>query len=174
MKRVRRMRALSGGGLPLVGLATTWASFDWTMSLQPDWSSTIFGLYFFAGAFLGAIALVSVLLRAAHAGSPPLSPVTPDHRQALGRLLFAMVAFWAYMAFSQLLVYWIADLPDEVTFYSARVRGTWTAIAALLVVGHFVVPFFALLSRRWKRRDELSRGRSVHGSSSCISSTSTG
>jgi hypothetical protein len=151
MRLVRRMRALSGGGLPLVGLATSWASFDWTMSLQPEWYSTIFGLYFFAGAFVGAIALVSVMMNVSRrCGASPL-PMTADHAQALGRLLFAMVVFWAYMAFSQLLIYWIADVPAEVTFYARRMNGSWTAVTYVLVFGNFIVPFFALLNRRWKR-----------------------
>jgi NADH:ubiquinone oxidoreductase subunit 6 (subunit J) len=145
------MRALSGGGLPLVGLATTWASFDWTMSLQPEWYSTVFGLYFFAGAFVGAIALVSVMMNVSRLWGPSPLPMTPDHAQALGRLLFAMVIFWAYMAFSQLLIYWIADIPKEVTFYARRMTGSWTAVTYVLVFGNFVVPFFALLNRRWKR-----------------------
>jgi hypothetical protein len=146
---VHKMRALSGGGLPVVALALTWASFDWTMSLQPDWYSTIFGLYIFAGAFVGAIALVAMMLNLSRLRAGTLA--TPDHAQALGRVLFAMVIFWAYMAFSQLLIYWISDIPDEVTFFALRTQGTWTAIACLLVGGHFVAPFFLLLSRRWKR-----------------------
>ena len=94
------------------------------MSLRPDWYSTIFGFYFFAGAFVGAVALVCVMLRltrlrAAAAREPTCRP---DHAQALGRVLFAMVVFWAYIAFSQLLVYWIGDIPDEVSFFGARTR----------------------------------------------------
>jgi hypothetical protein len=149
MRLVHRMRALSGGGLPLVALTLTWASFDWTMSLQPEWSSTIFGLYFFAGAFVGAIALVTVMTNLARLR--PGARITPDHSQALGRLLFAMIVFWAYMAFSQLLIYWIGDLPDEVPFYGLRINGTWTDVTYLLACGHLVVPFFALLNRHWKR-----------------------
>ncbi len=147
---VHRMRGLSGGALPLVGLTLTWASFDWTMSLQPSWSSTIFGMYFFAGSFVGAIAVVCVML---HASRPRRaeSPVTGDHAQALGRVLFAMVIFWAYMAFSQLLIYWIGNIPEEVTFYRARTTGSWTAITYVLVLGNFVAPFFALLNRHLKR-----------------------
>jgi hypothetical protein len=153
---VDRMRRLSGGAMPLVALAITWASFDWTMSLEPDWSSTIFGLYFFAGAFLGAIALVAILMHAAstRAGRGATVPVRPDHTHAVGRLLFAMVIFWAYMAFSQLLIYWIADLPDEATFYLLRSTGSWMAVAWLLVVGHFAAPFLVLLSRPFKRRSD--------------------
>jgi hypothetical protein len=152
MRLVHRMRALGGGGLPLVALTLTWASFDWLMSLQPRWSSTIFGLYVFAGAFTGAVALVAIMMALVHLHRGV--PITPDHAQAVGRLLFAMIIFWAYMAFSQLLIYWIADLPHEVTFYGVRTAGTWTPIAYLLACGHLVVPFFLLLNRHWKRRTD--------------------
>jgi hypothetical protein len=146
---VMRMRRVSGGALPLVALTITWASFDWTMSLEPQWYSTIFGLYWFAGAFVGAIALAAIMLHASRARGVP---VTGGHSQALGRVLFAMVAFWAYMAFSQLLIQWSADIPAEVTFYRRRSTGSWAAVSAALVGGHFVAPFFLLLNRRWKRR----------------------
>jgi hypothetical protein len=152
--RVRRLRRLSGGALPLVGLTLTWASFDWTMSLEPEWSSTIFGLYFFAGSFAAAVGLVAVMLHGSRLLSTPRLRVTPDHAHALGRVLFAMVCFWAYMAFSQLLIQWIGNLPDEVGFYLRRWRGSWTAVTILLGVGHFVAPFFLLLNRRLKRRTE--------------------
>jgi len=148
---VHRMRALSGGGLPLVGLTLTWASFDWTMSLEPDWWSTIFGLYYFSGAFVGAIALVCILMHLSRLRPVSGVRVTPDHAQALGRVLFAMIIFWAYMAFSQLLIYWIGNIPDEVSYYSRRTTGTWSDITYLLVCGTLVGPFFALLNRHWKR-----------------------
>jgi hypothetical protein len=150
VRLVHRMRALSGGGLPIVALVLTWASFDWTMSLEPEWSSTIFGLYTFAGGFVGAISLVSVMVNVSRL-RPTAPPVTGDHAQALGRLLFAMIIFWAYMAFSQLLIYWIGDIPEEVSYYRLRASGTWRAATFLLVLGHFAGPFFALLNRRWKR-----------------------
>jgi hypothetical protein len=145
------MRRLSGGALPLVSLATTWAAFDWTMSLEPDWSSTIYGLYVFAGSFVAALSLVAVMLGWARQGRIAPAPATPDHAQALGRVLFAMIIFWAYMAFSQLLIYWIGDIPQEVRYYGLRTAGSWRAITILLVFGHFVVPFFLLLNRSWKR-----------------------
>ncbi len=155
---VRRMRRLSGGGLPLVALALTWASFDWSMSLQPDWYSTMFGFYFFAGSYVGAIALACVMLPLARlkrpAGSRASAP-SPDHAQALGRLLFAMVVFWAYISFGQLLVYWIGDIPDEVSYFVRRTTGTWTAVTYVIVFGHFVVPFFVLLNRRLKRHPDV-------------------
>src|SRR6185437_14085546 len=109
---------------------------------------------YFAGSFVGAIALVAVMLHLSRRRRGPSARVTPDHAQALGRVLFAMIIFWAYMAFSQLLIYWIADIPDEVSFFGLRTTGTWTAITYLLVCGMFVVPFFALLNRTSKRRTE--------------------
>ena len=141
---------LERGSLLVVALALTWASFDWTMSLTPAWTSTIYGLYWFAGAFVGAIALVCVLMHAGRS-TPGLDRVTGDHALAIGRLLFAMTCFWAYMAFSQLLIVWIADLPEEVPFYIARTTGSWSVVTYGLVFGHFVLPFFALLNRRAKR-----------------------
>lgn len=149
---VRRMRALSGGGLPVIALVLTWASFDWTMSLEPAWYSTIFGLYYFAGAFVGAIGLVCFLLHLSRLRASIGPRVTADHAQALGRVLFAMVCFWAYQAFSQLLIYWIGDIPQEIAFYTFRTTGSWWAITYLLVFGHFVLPFFVLINR-WFKRD---------------------
>ncbi len=149
---VHRMRVVGGGGLPVVALVLTWAAFDWTMSLEPEWWSTIHGLYTFAGAFVGAIALVGVMVAILARSEPQVAArVTPDHAQALGRLLFAMTIFWAYMAFSQLLIYWIGDLPQEISFYATRAAGSWAAVDYVLVFGHFFIPFFVLLNRRWKR-----------------------
>ncbi|HEX3771046.1 MAG TPA: hypothetical protein VHV30_09290 [Polyangiaceae bacterium] len=167
---VRGMRRLGGGGIPVVGLVLSFASFDWSMSLQPDWSSTMFGIYFFAGAFVGAIALACVLastIPLAGPGRPDASSTpgerlerrstngslpSPDHAQALGRLLFAMVIFWAYVSFGQLIVYWMGDEPEEVSFFLRRTTGSWAAVTWVLVFGHFVLPFFGLLNRPLKRR----------------------
>jgi hypothetical protein len=154
---VQRMRRLGGGGLPLVGLVLSWASFDWSMSLQPEWSSTMFGVYFFAGAFVGAIALACVVTSLARVDGPDGPLPTPDHAQALGRLLFAMTIFWAYVSFGQLIVYWMGDVPDEVSFFLRRTTGSWTVVTYGLVFGHFVLPFFVLLNRRLKRRMGLLR-----------------
>lgn len=151
---VRRMRRLGGAGLPLVGLTLTWASFDWSMSLQPDWSSTIFGFYFFAGSYVAAIALACVMLRVTRPRGSSVVRLSPDQSQALGRLLFAMIVFWAYISYGQLVVYWMGDIPEEVTYFLRRTTGSWTALTYLLVFGHFVVPFFVLLNRRLKRHPD--------------------
>jgi hypothetical protein len=148
---VRRMRQLSGAGFPLLGLTLTWASFDWSMSLQPDWYSTMFGFYFFSGSYVGAIALACVMLRLSAPRGVVPGLLTPDHAHALGRVLFAMIIFWAYISFGQLLIYWIGDIPDEVSYFRKRTAGSWTAVTYVIVFGHFVLPFFVLLNRRLKR-----------------------
>jgi hypothetical protein len=146
-----RQRRLSAGGLPFVALALTFAAFDWQMSLDLRLSSTIFGLYYFAGSFLAALAVIVLALLAARAEGLPGALMNANHWHSLGKYLLAFVAFWAYMAFSQFLLIWIANLPEEVPWYLARNRGAWAPLGVFLVVFHFLVPFFALLSRDLKR-----------------------
>ena len=148
---VLRMRRLGAGAMPLVALLFTWASFDWTMSLERQAASTIFGLYFFAGAFVGAIALVTLIMLLSRRAGEVRAGVTIEHVHAVARLMFAMICFWAYMAFSQLLLIWIANIPREAEYYVRRSTGSWAVVSAALVVGMFAAPFFALLSRPPKR-----------------------
>jgi hypothetical protein len=147
-----RMRALSAASLPAMALVLTFAAFDWLMSLDPSWYSTMFGFYAFAGGAAGAVGLVAVLVARARTEPALARQITVEHTHALGRLLLALVIVWAYIAFSQFLVVWIADLPEEISFYATRVAGSWTPFTWVLVLGHFVVPFFVLLSRGLKRR----------------------
>jgi len=147
-----KQRRLGAGALPFVGLAMTFAAFDWQMSLDLHLFSTIFGLYYFAGSFLSAIAVLILMVNGL--GAEPGTPgalVNPNHYHSMGKWLLAFTAFWAYMAFSQYLLIWIANLPEEVPWYLARNRGAWAPVGVFLVVFHFVVPFFALLSRPLKR-----------------------
>ncbi len=144
-------RRLGAGALPFIGLAMTFAAFDWQMSLDLHLASTIFGLYWFAGSFLSAFAVVVLWLNALRGDGLPGSLANVNHYHSLGKYMLAFVAFWAYMAFSQYLIIWIANLPDEVPWYLARNRGEWLPVGIALVVFHFVVPFFLLLSRRLKR-----------------------
>lgn len=147
----RRIRALSAGGLPLVALTFSFASFDWLMSLMPTWTSTMFPVYVFAGGFVSAIALLTVLaVVAQRAGLLP--GLSSSHYYALGRLLLAFTIFWAYAAFFQFLLQWIANRPDDVPFYIERIRGPWGAVSGVVVFAHFVLPFIVLLNYRLKRR----------------------
>ncbi len=150
-----RLRRLGAGALPLVALTMTFAAFDWLMSLEARFASTIFGVYWFAGSFGSAVAVL-VIVAAASRREPLLGGrLSADHFHSLGKLLLAFVAFWAYIAFSQFMLTWIANLPGEVPWYLSRDRGGWAPVAIFLVVGHFVVPFFLLLSRSLKRRPAL-------------------
>lgn len=147
----RRLHAAGGALLPIVALSLSFAAFDWLMSLQPAWYSTMFPVYYFAGGFLGALATLTLGTAAADR-SGAIRGITPSHYHALGRLLLAFVIFWAYVAFFQLMLIWIANKPEEIVFYLVRVTGGWEAVTIVLIVAHFVVPFFFLLSYDIKHR----------------------
>jgi len=139
-------------GLPLVALATTFAAFDWLMSLNPTWYSTLFGIYFITGFFvasLGLLVLIVTFVR--EPGSFGVLAGKP-HFHNLGKLLLAFVAFWGYIAFSQYMLMYHANLPEEVPWFLVRTRGAWKPVSVLLAFGHFILPFFALLSRDLKLR----------------------
>jgi hypothetical protein len=146
-----RMYAFSGALLPLVGLALSFAAFDWVMSLTPAWSSTMFPVRWLAGGFLGALAALTLITAAADRQGL-LPGVNDSHYHALGRLLLAFVIFWAYTEYFQIMLMWIADKPDEVTFYLARARGGFLALSVIVGISQFVLPFFVLLSYDLKRR----------------------
>jgi hypothetical protein len=146
-----RQRRLGTVALPFVALTFSFAAFDWLMSLDPLWFSTIFGVYFFAGSFLSAISLLVVVTDRARGKNLYGDLVTPEHIHNLGKLMLAFTCFWGYIGFSQLLLIWIAGLPEEISFYTIRLKGEWAAIGVFLIIGHFVIPFGALLSRSLKR-----------------------
>jgi hypothetical protein len=147
----RRLRLLSGPGLVLYGLGITFAAIDWLMSLEPHWYSTIFGVTLMVGQGLNAFAFAIIVI-ALLADREPLSRVlAPVHFQDLGSLLLAFVMLWTYMAFSQWLVIWSGNLPEENVWYVHRLQGGWQWFGVVLIVFHFVLPFFLLLSRDLKR-----------------------
>lgn len=148
---LRRMRALSSGALPVFALAGTVVAWDWLMSLSPDWYSTMFGLYFLVGGFLTALA-ATALFTVSTRRAGLLREVGPDHLYALGRLLFAFVVFWAYCGYWQYFLSWIANRPIEAGWFVARTSGAYAPVAWFLVLGHFALPFFVLLSYWIKRR----------------------
>lgn len=148
----RRLEMLSRGGLMLYGLTETFAAIDWAMSLDPHWSSTIYGILLMGGQGLAAFAFVIpvAVLIARH---PPLSRIiTADQFHDLGKLMLAFVMLWAYFSFSQLLIMWSGNLPEEIPWYLRRVQGGWFWIGIVLALIHFILPFAILLSRDVKRR----------------------
>jgi hypothetical protein len=149
----RRMRRASAPGLLLFALSVTFFAFDWLMSLDPHWYSTIFGLYFYAGSVMAFFAFLALVSIAGRRAGLLTEVVNVEHRQDIGKLLFGFVIFWAYMAFSQYLLIWYAYLPEETGFFAQRLTGSWRATSIVLALGHFVVPFFFLLPRAIKRSD---------------------
>jgi hypothetical protein len=147
-----RLRRLAGPAIIVLALTQTFASIDWIMSLTPHWYSTIFGVYFFAGSFVGFIALLSVVAAAMRQAGLLDTIISPEHLHDIGKLLFGFTAFWAYIAFSQFFLIWYANLPEETIWYKARLEGSWQTMSLLLMAGHFGVPFFYLMGRDVKRR----------------------
>lgn len=144
--RQSRLGALSGPGLVVYGLTITFASIDWVMSLEPNWSSTMYPVMFAVGQLLtGFTFALAVLLLLAQ--RPPLSDVlNRRHLRDLGSLLLAFVMIWAYIAFSQFMLTWVGNLEEEIPWYLRRLRGGWEWLALALVLFHFVLPFLLLLS----------------------------
>lgn len=149
---IERLRILSGPGLAVYVLTITFASIDWLMSLEPHWYSTIYGVHFLGSHVLSAFALMILVAGWLARGEPFSDVFRPSHFHDLGNLLLAFVMLWAYFAFSQWLIIWSGNLPEEVTWYVRRTRGGWEWIALALIVFHFFLPFFLLLMRGIKRR----------------------
>jgi hypothetical protein len=145
-----KARRFSPGMLPLLALTITFAAFDWLMSLTPLWQSTIFGVYYFAGSFLAAFCVITIATVRARGPNLYGNLVKTDHLHNLGKLMLAFTAFWAYIGFSQFLLIWIANIPEEAGWYKLRIDGPWKPVSIALFVLHFVVPFFTLLSRKIK------------------------
>ncbi len=150
-KLTRRLQILSGPGLGLMGLTMTFASVDWVMSLDPHWYSTMYGFLFMIGNVLTTLAFAICALAFLSERKPLSDVVSASHFHDLGNLLMAFVMLWAYLAFSQYLIIWSGNLPEEVTWYVDRTGPGWAVIAVILIVFHFAVPFLLLLSRRTKR-----------------------
>lgn len=143
----RKNIKLSAVFMPVFAITITISAIDWMMSLEPHWFSTIFGVYYFAGTLLAALAattLVSVLLKENGFLHPGL---VDDHYYSLGALMFGFVNFWAYIAFSQFLLIWYANLPEENFWFLLRWQNSWQAVSVILVLSHFIVPYFLLLSQ---------------------------
>ena len=148
-----RLRRFAGPAIIVLALTQTFASVDWIMSLTPHWYSTMFGVYFFAGSFVGFIALLSVAAAAMRRAGLLDTVISVEHLHDVGKLLFGFTVFWAYIGFSQFFLVWYANLPEETTWYQARMQGSWMTVSVFLMVGHFAAPFFYLMGRTVKRHD---------------------
>lgn len=154
-KIARRMRQVAGGGLVALGLSISFASVDWAMSLNPHWFSTIYGIIFLVGAGLSAFTF-SVLVMVRMAGDEPYRGVVQTEQwHDLGKLIFAFTFLWAYLNFSQFIIIWSGNLPEEIPWYLARITGAWKLVTIAVVVLHFALPYALLLSRDIKRGSSL-------------------
>lgn len=140
-----KMSSWSPVSMIFLAITTTFASFDWLMSLQPHWCSTVFGIYFFAGCFLVAVAFTGLMLVKSSV------PVNAEHYQDLGKFIFGFTVFWAYISFSQLMLYWYSNIPEETEFYIRRLQNGWEYVSYSLICTNFFLPFFIFMSKHVKR-----------------------
>ena len=145
-----RARKFAPAFMAIFALVITLVAFDWISGLTPEWYSDIFGVYIFAGAFLSGLAATALSLLYLQ-GEGRLEGVRQDHLYNLGAFLFAFTVFWSYIGFAQYMLMWYANMPDEVIYYKVRLAGAWRAITFALAALHFILPFFALVTRDAKR-----------------------
>src|SRR5216110_1536637 len=150
-----RLKMLAGPGIILYVFVMTFASIDWAMSLSPHWASTIYGFLFVAGQLISSMSLMIAVVVLLARTEPFASDMEKRHLHDLGKLLLAFVMLWAYFDFSQLLIIWSGNQPEEISFYRTRLYSGWGVVAVIVLVFHFFVPFFLLLSQVLKRRAQI-------------------
>ena len=146
------MQRRSAPAMLLFAITATFASIDLLMSLDPHWFSTIFGVYFFSGSVVSFFSLLALAAFLLQRSGLLRHLITVEHYHDLGKLMFSFTVFWAYIAFSQYMLYWYANIPEETGWFLRRQSGGWGWVGLLLLFGHFLVPFLLLLARSPKRR----------------------
>jgi len=146
-----RFKAVAGPGLILYGFTVSFAAIDWVMSLDPSWISTIFGLVILIGQVLAAMCFAVVVERILFNYKPMSEMLTPDFVHDHGKWMLTFIMVWAYFNYSQWLIIWAGNLPNEITYYLRRLNGGWGYVGLFIVIFHFAVPFGILLSRPFKR-----------------------
>ena len=149
---VAGLRKVSAAGMLLFAVTVTFASFDWIMSLAPHWYSTIFGVYYFGGMFLAGVSAIALFCMFLRRNGILQESVTVEHYHDLGKLMFAIVIFWAYIGFSQYFLIWYGNIPEETIWFQARWEGGWKGFSLVLLFGHFIIPFVYLIFQGVKRR----------------------
>jgi len=152
---LRRFKMLAGPGIILYVLSLTFAVIDWAMSLSPHWASTIYGFIFVGAEAITSMSLMIITVVLLSRFEPFSSIIRERHLHDLGKLLFAFNMLWGYFAFSQLLIIWSGNLPEEISFYRTRLYGGWGVVAVLVLLLTFALPFLILLSRDVKRSPKL-------------------
>jgi hypothetical protein len=147
-----RLQTRSAPSMLVFALTLTFFAFDTLMSLSPTWFSTIFGVYVFAGGNIAAFAVMALVMHRLQSTGRLVKAVSTEHFHDVGKLMFAFVVFWAYIGFSQYMLIWYANIPEETAWYSLRQQGVWLSVTLLLLFGHFIAPFLCLISR-WPKRN---------------------
>lgn len=148
---IARMRKISAPGMILFAFTLTFASFDWLMSLEGHWYSTIFGVYIFAGSVLGFLGFLILIVMYLKSKRILYKEITVEHYHDLGKLTFTFIILWGYMAFSQYFLIWYGNIPEETFWFLHRWEGSWKTVTLMIVFGHFCIPFFILFPRGTKR-----------------------
>ena len=151
IKYAKNLERLSGAGIVFFVFSMTFASIDWLMALSPHWYSTIYGFIVEVGQALSAMSFIIAIVVLLAGYAPFKHIITKRHLHDLGKLMFAFVMLWAYLSFSQLILIWSGNLPEEITYYIDRLNGGWEYIGAGLFLFHFAFPFLMLLSQKLKR-----------------------
>ena len=157
-KYTLQMQWWSGPATLAFAATVSFASFDWLMSLDPYWFSTMYGVYFFSGCTVSFFAALAIVMVAVQQRGMLQDSITVDHYHDIGKWLFGFVFFWGYIAFSQYMLIWYANIPEETTWYLARQTSGWAWVSVLLLFGHFLIPFCGLLSRGAKRNKYVLAG----------------
>ena len=152
---ITRVKRIAGPGIVLWGLCVTFAAVDWLMSLEPHWFSTIYGVWLMGSMGLSALAFLIVFSAWLWQREPMNAVLRPGHFHDWGKLMFAFTMLWAYFSFSQFLIIWAGNLPEEITWYKHRISHGWGVIALVIVLFHFALPFLLLLSRDLKRNPRM-------------------
>ena len=149
------MQKVAAPGLVLVALSQTFAGFDWVMSMDPHWYSTIFGVYLFAGSMVSVLSVLAIVNMRLNSAGLLQKVSTVEHQHDIGKLLFGFTVFWTYIAFSQYFLIWYGNIPEETVFFKHRWVESWKDWTMLLLVGHFIVPVVVLMSRHTKRNKTI-------------------
>jgi len=153
-KLTLRMERISAPGTLLFALTVTFAAFDLLMSRDYQWFSTIFGVYFFAGCFVSFLSFLAVTICFVQKSGRLVKVISSEHYHDIGKLMFAFVVFWAYIAYSQFMIIWYGNIPEETGWYYRRGGdgGEWYTASMILLFGHFFIPFLFLIFRSVKRK----------------------
>lgn len=151
----KRMRMASGGGIVAYVLTATFASFDWMMSIDPHWFSSIYGPIFFVSQGLTALCFILIVMITLSPFKPLSEALNEDRYHSLGKWLFAVIMLWAYLMFSQFLIIWSGNLPEHIVWYQRRAGADWKVLALILTLFHFFLPFIILLSKFAKRKASI-------------------